>query len=93
MPDYSMCAHPTCPARTTCRRHNASGSTPDDAWQSYGVFTPIGIGGCAYFMPLDTKRSDIYTELCRMFSPSQNTDTNRRKSGKRSHSNTTAKRT
>lgn len=52
MPDFAMCAHATCPARNSCRRHAASGTTPGYR-QSYMDFSPCdGRFHCASYDPL-----------------------------------------
>lgn len=38
MPDISMCAHQTCGKRTTCYRHEESGTKPCEWRQSYMLF-------------------------------------------------------
>ena len=53
MPDISMCAHPTCPSRTLCRRHEASGTKASEWRQSWVAFAPLdGAYRCHSFLPL-----------------------------------------
>jgi hypothetical protein len=53
-----MCNSTTCPLRTGCYRHAASGTVPNPAWQAYASF--LWNGGdparpaCAYHWPLTT---------------------------------------
>ena len=47
MPDISMCLDNTCPSRTLCRRHEASGTRPNEHWQAYGgTHCPRGLTHC-----------------------------------------------
>lgn len=51
MPDITMCLNETCPARTVCRRHKASGATLTPE-QIATIFVPNGRSGqCAAFLP------------------------------------------
>lgn len=50
MPDISMCAHPTCPSRSRCYRHAASGTVPSEMRQSYMGFEPGADGRCSSFL-------------------------------------------
>lgn len=50
MPDISMCAHPTCPSRSRCYRHAASGTVPSEMRQSYMGFEPDADGACSSFL-------------------------------------------
>jgi hypothetical protein len=44
MPDFAMCAHPTCKLRFTCRR--SVDRTEADAWaQSYMASYPLTVDG------------------------------------------------
>lgn len=36
--DITMCLSETCPSRTLCHRHEASGTSPSARWQSYADF-------------------------------------------------------
>jgi hypothetical protein len=40
MPDISMCRHKTCPNRTKCYRHEASGTEPKKYAQTYAAWEP-----------------------------------------------------
>lgn len=46
MPDISMCVNKTCPHRKKCYRNKASGTIPDDKYQSYADFAPDEAGIC-----------------------------------------------
>lgn len=39
MPDISMCPSEDCPIRGDCYRNEASGTRPNERWQSYSAFT------------------------------------------------------
>lgn len=54
MPDISMCRHKTCPKRTDCYRHEASGTEPDKYAQTYALWQPTVNGEtveCDGWMP------------------------------------------
>ena len=52
MPDFAMCKSSTCPARNSCRRHEASGTRPGYR-QSYMCFEPKeGRFHCESYDPL-----------------------------------------
>lgn len=40
MADISMCYHPTCPARESCKRHPDSGTVPDPVAQTIMLWQP-----------------------------------------------------
>lgn len=48
MPDISMCSNKTCPKKDTCYRFAA---TPDDMWQSYGLFSHTTKKPCDAYWP------------------------------------------
>lgn len=48
MPDFSMCPSASCKVRRLCKRHEDSGTIPND-YQTYSAFTPTGDNGCGSF--------------------------------------------
>ena len=50
MADFSMCKNPTCPVRTQCKRHEASGTKPEPIQQYWMHEQRYGARGCGFFM-------------------------------------------
>ena len=56
MPDITMCRNQTCQSKMTCYRFMA---IPDDEFQAYARFSPIGLcDRCISYWPMDKDVDD-----------------------------------